>query len=164
MNCVHQFSPVHVWTCRNKEAVEVTKLHHAGALAWALTKFGVLLDRCSFWLTDSDAADAVELGLLFLHLYNYLAASALQSCKPRWKLRPKMHSFACEAIRRIQDGSRVNPRFVGCCGEEDYIGKIATICKGSVHPSTLARRVLERCMLGLNVHLMSLKAKSKTQC
>ena len=50
---------------------------------------------------------------------------------------------------------------VGCTGEEDFIGKDCKVAKGAVHPTTLARRVLERCMLGLNIHLMSLKAKSK---
>ena len=151
-------TPSRAKNAHSKDAVHVPQLQMPGAMAWALTKYGLLLDRCAFWLTEADAATADELGNLFLHLYLYLARSALAEKRPRWKLRPKFHSFACELINRK---SLVNPRFVGCAGEEDFIGKVCKVVKGAVHPTTLARRVLERCMLGLNIHLMSLKAKSK---
>jgi len=144
----------------SKDASDVPQLHMPGAMAWALTKYGVLLDRCSFWFSEDDKATADELGNLFLHMYLSLARDALENKKPRWKIRPKFHSFACELINRK---SLVNPRFVGCAGEEDYIGKVCHVAKGALHPATLSRRILERCMLGLNCHLMSLKAKSRAK-
>ena len=143
-------------TAHCKDAIDVPQLHMAGAMAWALTKYGLLLDRCSFWFSEDDKATADELGSLFLHMYLSLARDALEKKRPRWKIRPKFHSYACELVNRK---SLVNPRFVGCAGEEDYIGKVCRVAEASLHPATLARRVLERCMLGLNCHLMSLKAK-----
>ena len=55
------------------------------------------------------------------------------------------------------DGNRLNPRFAGCAGEEDYIGKICGLAKSNVHAATVAKRALERAQLGLNVHLLQLK-------
>jgi len=66
--------------------------------------------------------------------------------------------FSCELVNRSKT-NRINPKYVGCAMEEDYIGKIASVCKGATHPLTLGKRVLQRCLLGLNVYLMTLASE-----
>ena len=77
--------------------------------------------------------------------------------------RPKFHSFSCEIVDRLRGGNSINPRMVACAGEEDLIGKLCSIIKGSVHASTFGQRALERAMLGLNVHLMELRKGKKCE-
>lgn len=132
-------------------------LHKVGILAWSLTKLCVLLDTSPMWLSDEAAAALIRYGDLFSVLLLDLAAQALKEKRQRFKLRPKFHSLCCEIFDRIREGSRVNPRWVACFGEEDLVGKLARICKGSVHPSTLGRRVIERALLGLNMRLFEIR-------
>lgn len=143
-----------------------------GLAAWAVTRFGTKMDEFSFWLSDHEAGhykphawtreadELVDTGLLFLQLYLYLACAALDAKRPRYKVRPKLHSFACEIIQRMYAGSRVNPRHLGCAGEEDFIGKTCGVIRAKVHAATFARRTLERSLLGINVHLMELLENS----
>ena len=125
---------------------------------WAISEFGVLLDGAKLWLSESEGIRAAELGLLFGQLYLWLARQALQRFRPRYKIRPKFHDFLCGIVMRLARGSRTNPRWLACFGEEDYIGKICGMLKGSMHPSTYGKRALERSLLGLNAHLMELEA------
>lgn len=141
-----------------KECAQCEKLHKMGVLAWSITNFGLVLDHASLWLTEQEAADAIDQGLLYIQLYMHLATEAWEQKRPRYRLRPKIHSFQCEILQRLCAGSRLNPRFISCSNEEDLIGKVMAIVKNKVHASTLARRVLERYMLGINVFLMGLKS------
>lgn len=129
-----------------------------GVCAWALSQFGVVLDGASLWLTDGEASWAAELCLLFAQLYLWLARNSLQRARPRFKLRPKFHDFVCGICMRLQRGACTNPRWMACYGEEDYIGEICGMLKGSLHPATYGKRALERSILGLNTHLMALEA------
>ena len=90
-----------------------------------------------------------------------MANQALAIGSPRFKIRPKYHSFACEIVDRIRGGNAINPQYLSCNGEEDLIGKLCSMLKKSLHPSTYGQRALERAMLGLNVHLMALREKEK---
>lgn len=130
------------------------RLHAPGLMAWAITKYGVYLDRCNMFLTEQNAEQAGKFATLFLHLYLWLAGRAIQQRRPLYKMRPKYHSFACEIVNRSKT-NRMNPKYVGCAMEEDYIGKIASVCKGATHPLSLGKRVLQRSLLGLNVYLMN---------
>lgn len=123
------------------------RLYAQGVCAWAITSFGSVLDNASLWLSEQQAQDAIDTGLLWCQIYMFLATQALQNCRPRYRIRPKLHC------------NRMNPRYLSCNNEEDFIGKVAAICKGKCHPSTYCKRVLERLLLGINVHLMTLKAR-----
>ena len=135
------------------------RLHAQGVCAWVITSFGSVLDNASLWLSEQQAQDAIDTGLLWCQIYMFLATQALQNCRPRYRIRPKLHSFYCEIIQRLYVGNRMNPRYLSCNNEEVFIGKVAAICKGKCHPSTYCKRVLERLLLGINVHLMTLKAR-----
>ena len=135
----------------------VKELRAPGVLAWAITKYGVLLDHCDLWLTPEEASLSVEFADLFVVLYLKLASKAINDKRPRYKIRPKYHSFFCEILSRTRSGSKLNPRYVGCNNEEDFVGKICGVLKGAVHPASLGRRVLERFLLGLNMRLMELR-------
>ena len=139
------------------QLTDVNKLRAPAVLAWAITKYGVLLDHSELWLTPEAAAASVEFADLFILLYLKLAAQALSEKRPRYKIRPKFHSFFCEIVNRTRSGSKLNPRCVGCNNEEDFVGKICGVIKGAVHPASLGRRVLQRFVLGLNMRLMQLR-------
>ena len=145
-----------VGLCFHKEMKDIPELYLPAALAWSVTKFGVVLDRCSLFLDDDDAYQMVDYGTFFVQLYLFLACQALRMNRARWKARPKFHSLACEIIQRVARGSRFNPRFLSCGGDEDFIGKVCGCIKGKLHASTFGRRVLQRALLGLNVYLMKL--------
>ena len=140
------------------QKTEHPELRLPGLCVWAVTRYGVLMDQFGFWLSDQEASELVDTGMFFLELYLFLACAALDARKPRYKVRPKLHSFACEIVQRTYAGSRVNPRHLGCPGEEDFIGKVCGVIRAKVHAATFARRCLERSLLGINVHLMDLKA------
>ena len=122
------------------------RLYAQGVCAWAITSFGSVLDNASLWLSEQQAQDAIDTGLLWCQIYMFLATQALQNCRPRYRIRPKLHSFYCEVIQRLYVGNRMNPRYLSCNNEEDFIGKVAAICKGKCHPSSYCKRVLERLL------------------
>lgn len=132
-------------------------LQGPGLLAWSLTKYGVLLDRCGLWLDEQSAAASVEFADFFLKLYLQMSHAALESKQPLYRMRPKYHAFCCEIVNRTRFGNKINPRFVGCATEEDLIGKVCGALKGAIHPSTLGKRILERMLLGVNIHVMKLR-------
>ena len=148
--------------CPTKECTSDQALHQQGICAWAITRFGTALDHASIWLSDEDSANVVDYGMLAMEVYMDLATQALVSCRARYRVRPKLHSFVCEIIQRLEAGMRLNPRFTSCAGDEDYIGKVASILKGKSHPTTACRRALERLLLGINVWLMEVKGDPKT--
>lgn len=149
-------------SCPCKECVADEALYEPGICAWAITRFGTALDHASIWLSDEDAANVVDYGMLAMEIYMGLATQALVSCRPRYRVRPKLHSLVCEIIERLEAGMRLNPRFTSCAGDEDYIGKVASILKGKSHPTTACKRALERLLLGINVMLMEIKGDPKT--
>ena len=131
-------------------------LQPCAALAWSVTKFQSVLDDADMWLSETQAAQALEAGTLYCQMYMHLAATALAMARPRYYVRPKMHSFACETLGRLRGGSKLNPRFLSCWGDEDYVGKICHRAKGSLHPTSLSKRLLQRSLLFLNSWLASL--------
>lgn len=158
-----QMRGIYIYMCCACEETSTEKLYAQGVCAWSITRFGQALDHSSIWLSEEDANEATDSGLLYLQTFMLLAKTALDERRPRYRLRPKMHSFCCEILQRLYSGSRLNPRFVGCSMEEDYVGKLISILKSkSCHPSTFGKRVLERAILGINVHLMSIRKAGGT--
>ena len=105
-------------------------------------------------MTDQAAASVEEAGMLYLRSYMRLAEDALKAGRPRYKVRPKVHSFHCETLLKIRSGSKLNPRFHSCFNDEDYVGRVCAVGKQSCHPSTMSRRLLERILLQTNTSLM----------
>ena len=131
----------------------IAELHDQAVCAWAIHTFGQTLDGAKMWLNEAAADKAVNAGLLYIQAYVALANDCLQKFVPRYKVRPKCHSFHCETVLRIQGGSRANPRFFSCFNDEDYVGRTCSVGKQSVHPLTLAKRVLERLLMHTNAWL-----------
>ena len=139
------------------QAGAMKQLHLQAVCAWALHQFGFILDSHGLFLSDYAAERVETSGLLYLQCYVRLAESALAMSRPRYKLRPKVHSFHCETLLKLRGGSRVNPRFHSCFNDEDYVGRCCSVGKQACHPNTMARRVLERILLQTNTWLMEKK-------
>ena len=129
------------------------QLRFPAVCCWAIHTFGVLLDKAGMWLTDSEACRAVQLGRLYASTYLALAGAAIVRSRPLYKVRPKQHQFVCEVVLKLHDGSRFNPRYASCFGDEDYVGRVCGAAKLASHPSTMSKRVLQRCMCTLNAWL-----------
>ncbi|CAE7427213.1 TY1B-DR3 [Symbiodinium sp. CCMP2592] len=97
-------------------------------------------------------ANRVMAGRIYVETYAALAQQALFEGRPRYKMRPKTHQFHCELVLRMLT-SRLNPRWGSCWTEEDYVGQITKIVKGSVHSSSISLRVLQRWQLHYNAKL-----------
>ena len=80
----------------------IAELHDQAVCAWAIHTFGQTLDGAKMWLNEAAADKAVNAGLLYIQTYVALANDYLQKFVPRYKVRPKCHSFHCETVLRIQ--------------------------------------------------------------
>ena len=87
--------------------------------------------------------------MLYLKLHIWLAARAVRECTPLYKIRPKFHVLACEILLPIKHGSRFNPRFTSCMGDEDLIGQFMLTVRG-VSARSMTLRSLQRYVLELN--------------
>ena len=132
------------------------ELQPCAVLAWSVTTFQMVLDNAGTFLTEDEAARALEAGELYIRIYMHLACRSLAAAKPRYYVRPKLHSLACETLSRLRCNSRFNPRYVSCWTDEDFVGKVCSVSKGSVHPTTLSLRILQRSLLYLNSWLATL--------
>ena len=73
--------------------------------------------------------------------WHWLCHAALESSwmsVPGFKMRPKFHRFFSELVGRTKGGNNINPRFLACNGEEDFIGKTCAMAKLAIHPTTMA--------------------------
>ena len=134
----------------------VPELELCAVLAWSVTRFQAVLDSSSMWLSALQAQQAAEAGQLYVEVYAQLAARAMARAQPRYYIRPKLHSVACETIGRLRQGSKFNPRYVSCWQEEDFVGKLCARAKAAIHPGSLSRRLLQRSLLYLNSWLATL--------
>lgn len=129
--------------------VEELKVH--SVLTWAITEYAWILEQAEMWLTDEQALQAASAGNLYLEAHVYLARKALLQGRPRFKVRPRLHSFACETVAKLENGSRMNPKYCATWSDESYIGQVCSIGKSTaVHTSTIGLRLLQRLMLHLN--------------
>ena len=66
----------------------------------------------------------------------------------RWHIVPKHHYF-CQMLLEIVT-ERINPRFQHCFCDEDFVGRVASICS-CVHISSIAERSLQRYFATLHI-------------
>ena len=119
-----------------------------------LMKFNYLLEQNGLFFDDDTAMRVCNHGLLYCQLHVLAAYDALEERRPRWKVRPPLHSLVCEIFCKLANGSRLNPKVLACWSDEDYIGQSCAIGKSScVHPTTLGLRMLQRLVLTLNAEL-----------
>ena len=136
------------------EDTQVDELKVPATCAWAVSQVGNTMDKAGLWFSESEAAQMVQCGLLYVQCHVWLAREALLAARPRYKVRPRLHSFLCEVIMKIRAGSRLNPKFTACWSDESYIGRVCAISKSNaVHPVTLGLRMLQRLEMQLNAHL-----------
>ena len=89
-----------------------------------------------------------------MQTYAALGQKALHDVTPLFKCRPKLHVYHCEHVCRFAD-ARLNPKWSSCWTEEDLVGCLSRLMKGSLHGANLARRVLERWLLHFNTSAQS---------
>eukprot|EP00439_Symbiodinium_sp_Y106_P003063 s9534_g1.t1 len=109
--------------------VEELKVH--SVLTWAITEYAWILEQAEMWLTDEQALQAASAGNLYLEAHVYLARKALLQGRPRFKVRPRLHSFACETVAKLENGSRMNPKYCATWSDESYIGQVCSIGKST---------------------------------
>ena len=122
--------------------------------AWSACHFQAVLDACGMWLSRDQAERAALAGMTYARCHLLLARVSLEKRRPRFKIRPKLHSFVCEVCCKLLAGSTLNPRMTAAWSDESYIGKVCNIgCKAAIHMSTLGRRMLQRLLMQLNAHV-----------
>lgn len=134
-------------------------LERQALCCWNLVEFQRVVDGASMFLTEAEAAAAVTAGQTFLNFWQELAAENMANLRANYKVRPKHHAFAHYVIHRIRTGSRLNPRVTSCWMDEDFIGRVCRSARGT-HPSSLARRTLERHVLEVNRRLSERRSKT----
>ena len=136
------------------QGTQIEELKFPAVMAWSVTHFGFTLDRAGLFFTDSERLQAGRAGLTYVQTHVHCAREALLRCRPRYKVRPKLHSFLCEIVFKLLHGSTFNPRFTACWADESFIGQVCSVGKAkAVHPSTLSLRLLQRLQLNLNSRL-----------
>ncbi len=86
------------------------------------TKYGVLLDQCSLFLDDDSALASVQIWRIVLPVVFGLRTTCFGSWTSPLQHETKI-SFG-ERVQRTKGVNNINPRFLACNGEEDYIGKV----------------------------------------
>lgn len=112
---------------------------------WACANWLYVLDRAGLWLTDEEQANAYRYGRLFLLSYQYLASANLLQGVCNYKIRPKSHSIQHVIDRHLS--SKENPRFHNCFMDEDFMGKIARLCRHCHGGDTMTTRAMQRYLL-----------------
>ena len=136
------------------EDTTVPQLQRPAVMMWALMQFNWLLEQSGLFFDDDTAMRVYNHGLLYCQLHVLAAYDALRERRPRWKVRPRLHSLVCAVICKLANGSRLNPKYLACWSDEHYIGQSCAIGKSrSMHPSTIGLRMLQRLVLVLNAEL-----------
>ena len=94
------------------------ELKFHAVMTWAITKFANVLHNATVFFTDDERQQAAECGLLYCRIHVLLARQALMNGRPRFKVRPRFHSFLCEIILKLRAGSRLNPKYTACFADE----------------------------------------------
>ena len=144
-------------------ATETPQLKVQAVLAWSITAFGCVCDRADVFFNDSERLQAAQLGLTYVQTHVWLAREALLQVRPRYKVRPRLHSFLCENVCKLLNGSALNPKYTATWADESFIGKSCGVAKQpAVHPSTVAKRLLQRLELNLNAYIAK-QSRQKSQ-
>ena len=142
------------WAAHFLADTTVPQLQRPAVMMCSLMKFNHLLEQNGLFFNDDVAIQVYNHGLLYCQLHVLAAYDALEERRPRWKVRPPLHSLVCEIFCKLANGSRLNPKVLACWSDEDYIGQSCAIGKSRcVHPTTLGLRMLQRLVLTLNAEL-----------
>ena len=126
----------------------------AGAAKASCHDVGAHEERNDIFFDEATAKRIYSLGLLYVQLHTMCAKDCLAEHRPRWKVRPRMHSSLCECLCKLANGSKMNPKHFSCWSDEDYIGQSCAIGKArSIHATTIGLRLLQRLCLVLNAEL-----------
>ena len=107
-------------------------------LFWSLAKFISITDCADRFLSDQEYADVQRTGNSFLTAYVRLAQMAHASGQCLWAVKPKLH-YMCHHF----EDARINPRYLHCFGDEDFVGKMARIGRACSR-QTMSLRILQR--------------------
>jgi hypothetical protein len=95
-----------------------------------------LFDANGLVLTANVVEQISVAGDLFLLSYQALAAHNLERQVALYRVRPKTH-YLCHLIEFVQR-YKLNPRFVNCFMDEDFMGRVKRIIKGCYKPKVCA--------------------------
>ena len=152
--CIYVYMYICMCLYVTLQDTSVPQLQMPACMLWGLMKFNEICEKAGMFFTEEEAEMAVESGLLYSRCHVALAYDSFARATPRYKVRPRFHSFVCETLCRIKNGSRQNPKFASCWSEEDFIGQSCSIGMArALHPATLGRSILERLLLTLNAEL-----------
>ena len=124
-------------------------LERQAQCAWHLMELQRVVDSAGPFLSEAEASSLVCSGQLFLDFWQELVADNFARNRANYKVRPKHHTFAHYVVHDVRRGSRMNPKLVSCWMDEDFVGRMCRMIRG-LHPTTLARRSLERFLLETN--------------
>jgi hypothetical protein len=124
------------------------ELRLATTCLYYLVTWLAILDSEPMFMSPSALAEATQAGWNYLRTYFALAKMCVDAGVRRWKVRPKCHALAHLLLRSSY--SSMNIRFWSCWSDEDYIGKICKLARGT-HPRTIAQRTLDRWLANLAV-------------
>ena len=97
------------------------------------------------FLTEPQVASLIRAGNTYLRCHAALRRFAEDKTAWRmfWAIKPKTHKWQCTCLRRLEAGSRLNPRFMGTFSDEAFIGPITSLAKrcheSSVQEATLLK-------------------------
>ena len=98
--------------------------------------------------TDAEIEMLVGAGRQYNLGNQALNAEAHAMCVLRWHIVPNNHHFCHMLLELVTE--RINPRFQHCFCDEDFVGRVASICLG-VHISLLVERSLQRYLATLHI-------------
>ena len=118
------------------------------ACLWSLARFFSILESSGRWLTQGQRDAVLRAAVVYLHSYQWLAASALERRECLWMVRPKLHYF-CHLVARMSS-SFLNPRKCQTLIDETFVGVIARIAR-QTSSQTTSLRALQRWTLYIAV-------------
>ena len=118
--------------------------------ARALNVFMKQLYSGDFWLTGTQRDTVLASGTHFLRATARLAFLAFREGRERYPLTPK-HHMMFHVLNFLQWSSDMagfgpNPISESCAQDEDYVGRLARICR-AVSPRATCLRTLQRYLL-----------------
>ena len=113
-----------------------------------LARFLRGMKDCDRFATDAEIEMLVGAGRQYNLGYQALNAEAHAMGVLRVHIMPKNHYFCHMLLELVTE--RINPRFQHCFCDEDFVGRVASICFG-VHISSLAERSLQRYLATLHI-------------
>ena len=108
------------------------------------------LYKSGFWLQQADRHLMVSAGMHFLRASARMAVICYELGEDRYPITPKLHSLY-HIVKLVQwqgdiSGLALNPVLENCAMDEDFIGRLARVCR-AVSPRCTALRTIQRYLL-----------------